>query len=205
MEWNHGAAIFPNAARFNHSCSPNATFTWNPNIDMETIHIINPVKAGDEITLCYCDMSSEKTFRTWELKHYGFVCVCPACDGDEDDFESFVHQTAERRYRISELDRATRLLRGPRLDQAVGRKDFTNQMLELAALYKEEGDNTGRLANVHLDIALLCESAGDLDHALEFAANALRTLRECQGADCPEYGKYKEALRRINKKHKAHT
>ncbi|KAF1951200.1 SET domain-containing protein [Byssothecium circinans] len=203
MEWNEGAAVFPNAARFNHSCNPNANFTWNPAIEKETIHTINDVKKGDEITLSYCDMTHEKAHRTWELKHYGFVCDCPACTGSEEDPECFAYQSAERRFRIAELNRATKMLRGKRLEQAIGNKDWVPQMLELASLYKDEGDYTCRLADVHLDLALVCEQTGDLKHALEFAANALKVKRESQGADFPDYGKYKTVLRRINGKYKA--
>jgi len=98
MEMNNGAAVFPHAARFNHSCNPNANFTWNAAIGKETVHVINDVMAGDEITFSYCDMAKEKTLRAWELKHYGFVCDCRACSEDEDDLETFAHQSAERRY-----------------------------------------------------------------------------------------------------------
>lgn len=35
MELGKGAAVFPNAARFNHSCCPNACFNWNPAIHKE--------------------------------------------------------------------------------------------------------------------------------------------------------------------------
>ena len=84
MEMGSGAAVFPNAARFNHSCVPNACFTWNEGIEGETIHTMREVKKGEEITLCYVDMEHDKRTRAWELKHYGFVCGCEAC-GDAED------------------------------------------------------------------------------------------------------------------------
>jgi hypothetical protein len=84
MEMGSGAAVFPNAARFNHSCVPNACFTWNEGIERETIHTMRDVKKGEEITLCYVNMEHGKVLRAYELKHYGFVCGCEAC-GDADD------------------------------------------------------------------------------------------------------------------------
>lgn len=148
MEMDDGAAVFPHAARFNHSCKPNANFSWNPNIEKETIHIINDVKKDEEITLSYCDMTHDKKQRAWELKHYGFSCDCPACADDEDDPESYAYKSAERRFRIAELERATKHFRGQHLDEGIEQPDFPNQLLELAALHKEEGDYSVRLAHM---------------------------------------------------------
>jgi len=148
MEMNKGAAVFPHAARFNHACSPNACFTWNAGIGKETIHMMNDVKAGDEITLSYCDMLHDKALRSWELKHYGFSCDCPACTGDDDDVNTFAHQSAERRFRLQELERETKLLRGPYLGEGVKIPDFITKLIQMAALHQQEGDFSARLASV---------------------------------------------------------
>lgn len=148
MELGGGAAIFPNAARFNHSCHPNANFSWNPAIQKETIHITKEVKAGEEITLSYCDMTHEKAARAWELKHYGFVCDCPACTEDIDLPETFANKSADQRFRIAELDRATKFRRGPRLEVGAKQPEFVGQLLELAKLYNELGLYSVELANM---------------------------------------------------------
>jgi hypothetical protein len=148
MEKDEGAAIFPHAARFNHNCNPNACFTWNSVISKETVHAMNDIVAGDEITISYCDMIHEKTLRAWELKHYGFVCDCRACAEDEDDESTFAHKSAERRFRLQELERETRFLRGKQLEEGVKEKDFVKKLLEMAALHQQEGDFTARLASV---------------------------------------------------------
>lgn len=46
MEKGEGAGVFYEAARFNHSCMPNAHFAWNADIGMETIHTTKDVEAG---------------------------------------------------------------------------------------------------------------------------------------------------------------
>lgn len=148
MEMKKGAAVFPHAARFNHACNPNACFTWNAGIGKETIHIMNDTKAGDEITLSYCDMLHDKTLRSWELKHYGFSCDCPACTGDEADTETFAYQSAERRFRLQDLENETRLLRGPHLGEGAKVPDFVTKLIKIAALHQQEGDFSARLANV---------------------------------------------------------
>jgi hypothetical protein len=148
MELENGAGIFPHAARFNHSCNPNACFTWNSAIGKETIHTMADIEAGDEITISYCDMIHDKTLRAWELRHYGFVCDCRACVEDEDDVNTFAHKSAARRFRLQELERETRFLRGKHLEEGVKQKDFVKKLLEMAALHQEEGDFAARLANV---------------------------------------------------------
>ena len=94
--------MFPHAARFNHSCNPNACFSWNSAIGKETIHSMRDIKAGEEITISYVDMEHDKRLRAWELRHYGFVCDCAAC-GDEDDESTLALKCAENRLQIHEL------------------------------------------------------------------------------------------------------
>ncbi|KAF2799362.1 hypothetical protein K505DRAFT_68262 [Melanomma pulvis-pyrius CBS 109.77] len=147
MEMDKGAAVFPHASRFNHSCNPNACFSWNSAIQKETIYIINNVQEGEQITLSYCDMTHDKMLRRWELKHYGFICDCPAC-GDDNDPSSFASQSAARRYRVMELQQETKAFRGLFLESAVNKAGFLERLMELAKLHIEEGDFTERLANV---------------------------------------------------------
>lgn len=148
MEIGEGAGIFPTAARFNHSCTPNASFNWNENVQRETIHIIHDVKAGGEITLSYCDLTHEKTLRSWELKHYGFSCDCPACLSEEDDTDGFAREGVEKRYRLKELEQTTSYLRGANLELGVREPEFVKQLLELAVLHLEIGDYSMRLARM---------------------------------------------------------
>jgi len=47
----HG--IFPNVARINHSCVPNAFYSWNEAIGRLTVHAVKDIKKGEEITIHY--------------------------------------------------------------------------------------------------------------------------------------------------------
>lgn len=192
MEWNNGAAVFPNAARFNHSCIPNATFSWHSAIGKEVVHAIEDIAEGEEIMLTYCGMTSDRTVRKWLLEHYGFVCDCRACHDDK---------SADRRFRIDDLQRTVKPFRGANLGE--GNSKTTTQMLQLLALYKEDGEYSLRVAQLQLELALICEKAGDWKHGLEFAAAAVKTKRDCQGADFVDYGKYTDVLKRIYKKSSA--
>ncbi|KAF1935876.1 SET domain-containing protein [Clathrospora elynae] len=200
MEKDRGAGVFPHAARFNHCCNPNACFSWNAKIEKETIHVMNDVAAGEEIVLSYCDMIHDKPLRTWELKHYGFVCDCRACVEDEDDETTYAHLSAVRRFRLNELERETRLLRGARLEEGASQEDFVTKLVQMAALHQMEGDFTARLPALFLDIALVCEFKGDFKMAEVAAARAVHAKKDCQGADFPDYDKYANVLHRIKDK-----
>jgi hypothetical protein len=146
MEMYQGAAVFPHAARFNHCCNPNACFSWNSNVGKETIHVMKDVAAGEGITMSYCDMIYGKPSRSYELKHYGFECDCPACEGDENDETTYAHMSAVRRFRLQDLDRETKCLRGTRLEERAKQEGFITKLLQMAALHQMEGDFTPRLA-----------------------------------------------------------
>ncbi|KAF2469942.1 SET domain-containing protein, partial [Lindgomyces ingoldianus] len=200
MEKDGGAAVFPNAARFNHSCNPNACFTWNPAIQKETVHAIKDIPAGDQITLAYCDTTHDKATRQWELKHYGFLCDCHACSGDESDSSSWAAKSAARRYRMMELQQETRYKRGKFLEFGVKTEAFVGKLLEFAKLMNEEGDYTARAADIYLDIALVCEQHGDLNFARLAAQKALQIIMDCAGPDFPDAKKYAGVVKRIKGK-----
>jgi hypothetical protein len=143
MELGKGAAIFPNAARFNHCCNPNACFTWNPRIEQETIHAMRDIEKDEEITISYCDIAHDKASRQWELKHYGFCCDCPACSGDESDAQSFAAKSASNRFRLMELGEELK-----DIEHTEGGVKLVERLLENIKLLKEEGDNSGRLGRL---------------------------------------------------------
>jgi hypothetical protein len=51
-----------------------------------------------------------------------------------------------------------------------------------------------------LDIALVCETRGDLGMAEVASARALEVKKDCQGADFPNYNRYADVLHRIKAK-----
>ena len=81
------SGIFEHASRFNHSCIPNAHFTWNPDIGQDgqgrlTVHAIRDIAFGDEVVVNYRTENSykERAARMQELRDdYGFNCTCPVC------------------------------------------------------------------------------------------------------------------------------
>ena len=74
--------IFVHAARFNHSCIPNAHVEWNQPLNRLTIHTILPISAGDDISINY-DMQNwrkKRNDRRMVLQNaYDFWCCYVAC------------------------------------------------------------------------------------------------------------------------------
>jgi hypothetical protein len=78
------AGIFVQASRFNHSCSPNARYSWNPEIKRFNIYALRDIAVGDEILVSY--LSSRNVYGSTRaarqarlLPRYGFSCACVAC------------------------------------------------------------------------------------------------------------------------------
>ncbi|KAF2740081.1 SET domain-containing protein [Polyplosphaeria fusca] len=199
FEMNDGAAVFFHASRFNHRCNSNACFTWNDKTAKEVIHTTHDIKAGEEITLTYCDATHDKATRQYELKNYGFVCDCPAC-GDTDDAESFATKSAERRYRLMELTQEMRPLRGHNLSGAIDSVQWLPQMMEYIALLVEEDHYSSLLASAYLDLALVLEGHGELRMGKNAAEKALEVRVDCMGLDFDETEEFARVVHRISRK-----
>jgi len=75
-------SILPLAARFNHSCIPNASFAWNSRLSSITVHSVVDIPPDTQIYLSYEKPYQTLDSRRTKLASYGFVCSCPACKSD---------------------------------------------------------------------------------------------------------------------------
>lgn len=78
-----GSAFFPSVARLNHSCAPNVRVaTLGPLCLLRTSR---DVRAGEELTMSYCDFSPNETFeeRAARLAEFGFSCRCLKCAAEK--------------------------------------------------------------------------------------------------------------------------
>ena len=75
--------VFPTIARFNHSCIPNAEFSWSEKRGRQEVRAIKSIEIGEEISLCYFtskwQLESAEVRRDYLFDHYGFRCDCKAC------------------------------------------------------------------------------------------------------------------------------
>eukprot|EP00798_Chlamydomonas_sp_ICE-L_P028972 gene28973-32159_t len=74
-----GEAIYPSAARFNHSCQPSCGLSFDA-WGCLRVTALQRVRRGVELTICYVDPKASRAARRARLKEqYGFDCDCVKC------------------------------------------------------------------------------------------------------------------------------
>ncbi len=74
---DHGYGLWMQAAMFNHSCVPNATYGFLG--DMLIVRLARDVVTGDEITISYVSAHDSIEERDAKLMRRGFRCECELC------------------------------------------------------------------------------------------------------------------------------
>lgn len=121
--------IFLNAARANHSCTPNAGRVWDAARQAMVFRTLQAVEAGEELCINYVDVLGSREERNANLcDHFGFECACEACalQGEE------LAKSDKRRTTIRRLyDEVSACLKEPTLGM---RKVSEHCVLQLAAV-----------------------------------------------------------------------
>ncbi|KAF7376386.1 SET domain-containing protein [Mycena sanguinolenta] len=98
------SALFLQASRLNHSCSPNVVHHFDPQSFTLTVHTTRAIAKGEEIVYSYIDLASTPTRdarRSLLRERYNFECVCDRCVLPDEA----VHESDMRRERIRETTR----------------------------------------------------------------------------------------------------
>ena len=178
------AAIFLTATRFNHSCVPNAYYSWNARDNRIELHAMVDVPCGEELTICYCHPFLTRQERTAELRMYDFRCSCPACDVSTP----FGQESEARRLEMRDLEGWISTYygqsaapffshHGPTTNAPDG---LSPALLRLVSLVKDEGLH-GELMNPYRDLADHLKSRGEFAEALAFARLELEEEVVCLG------------------------
>lgn len=82
-------AVFAEASKFNHSCSPNAKWLWKEDIGQIVIMTLTDIERGQEILISYINFDERQTVinRRLQLLDWRFLCRCERCiveDGETD-------------------------------------------------------------------------------------------------------------------------
>lgn len=185
--WQTGdyTSILVRAARFNHSCVPNASFAWNPRLERVTITAVVDIPAGTEIYLSYELPYQTQSQRLKKLSSYGFECSCVSCT-------SGVVASNKARLRMTALDARIRINRR--------RKDLVEMptdALELVELLKLEGLVGEALGLAYHDVAAGWRKYGRLDLAVQYALKELSVCIMCFGSDSPYVDATRAFLQRL--------
>ncbi|KAK5159651.1 hypothetical protein LTR04_004936 [Oleoguttula sp. CCFEE 6159] len=188
------AAVFFKTSHINHSCIPNASFAWNNTLERSTVHAVNDIAAGEEITMCYCPPYHGREDRKMVQLCYGFECTCPACDPEAPGAEA----TEQRRLRMEEL--ADILNGSANLDGSYEEADARSCLpaaIEMAELHVQEGLVNGLLVDVYTSIASMRRALGTYTAARAAYREALLALLHAEGADSPRVKETMDSLRAI--------
>ncbi|GAB0136865.1 hypothetical protein EsDP_00005153 [Epichloe bromicola] len=72
--------VFPETARMNHDCRPNAAYYFDNNTLTHYVHAITDIPPGAEISITYIDISMPRKKRVAKLlRTWGFNCSCSQC------------------------------------------------------------------------------------------------------------------------------
>ncbi|KAL8811926.1 MAG: hypothetical protein Q9200_001424 [Gallowayella weberi] len=136
--------IFLRAARFNHSCVPNAHFTWNPVLGCLTVFATQGIHGGNEILINYQyeDAYKSRAERRRNLRQsYNFECNCVACmDGPN------LNSNEQRRQEFRHLDGRIQAGTNDRPNQHQNIQRLLGLLVEAGITYPQNAELYGQLA-----------------------------------------------------------
>ena len=193
-EMGSGTCICLDASRINHSCLPNAHFSWNDNIERLTVHTVKDISEGEEISISYCPAVRTLNQRKDALKPYLFTCHCPACR--DDTVDGIISQM--RRQQMLDLDQE---IADYQCDPATARAEHGHcdeqpTILRLISLLDKEGLVYEKSLAYH-DAAEWALKQGFMEKALEYASKELAVDFCCVGQDSPSYQETKSFFLKI--------
>ncbi|CAF9933562.1 hypothetical protein IMSHALPRED_009393 [Imshaugia aleurites] len=178
FELGSGASgIFLKASRINHSCRPNAFFSWNLLLHRMTIHAIVDIPAGEEVTVSYVFPFFALAHRRDVFrKHYGFECDCPVCCLEL----ASAQRSDQRRHRIETINLAIQ-----ECDDAPSNndEDELEMVLEFIELAKDDHLDGQFLAHMYSRARECYEDRGSKELALKYAEMEVETNMRLLGED----------------------
>ena len=191
-----GGGVFLKASRINHSCTPNAHFAWNVNIQRETIHAIADIQANEEILISYCYPHLDVYHRQQKLEPYGFDCSCAPCLQD-----TALGRTSEaRRCRMGELQEKIKDVQEDLRDIIARhwREDELQARLELVDLLEKEQLFQLELRNQYHCVAMCYENRHNKARAYEYAKKAVQQALLCVGPDSDIFEGDRKRIQEMN-------
>ncbi|KAK6506517.1 hypothetical protein TWF506_011423 [Arthrobotrys conoides] len=185
--------IFPQAARLNHSCSPNVFHRYNPVINRLTVHALRDIEKGEELLTSYIDICHPTVVRRQILKHWGFRCRCSACDSPDDD-EDFRRKRIEDLFSKINKREGKRVKNGSKWTDKEYKRSLGAVVKCIRLLEKEGMEETDTLGVMYTDGVRLAVKVGEEENAVEWAEKVVEIERKCLGEDSKEFVAAKELL-----------
>ncbi|CZT01728.1 uncharacterized protein RAG0_09207 [Rhynchosporium agropyri] len=195
-------ALFPQTARINHSCLPNAQGNYNPATQKFNVHATRDIERGEEVKLNYLmEEGGLRRSRMERLREgYGFDCKCPACDFGQVRGR----RGEERRLKMVEkLKGFVVAMEGRDLLKDIVKEVEVERELEATMAYIELFESEGIAGR---ELSNMCMKAAELNldickhqEALRLAEQALQLDEDCLGTDHLDYKKNLEIVQGLKK------
>ncbi|KAF2193906.1 SET domain-containing protein [Zopfia rhizophila CBS 207.26] len=154
--------VFPEIARLNHDCRPNAAYFFDPQTLTHYVHATQTIHPGEEITITYINNEMTRSKRMASLKqNWGFDCGCSAC-------RAHPALTAESDARLLQIEG----LEG-KLDDWTDKSEATPEMAEMLLSLFEQERLYGSLGGAYKAAAMAYSSFGDRWNAIRYARRSI--------------------------------
>jgi hypothetical protein len=154
--------MYPETARMNHDCRPNAMYYYDPKTLIHATQASRTIRPGEEITIPYINILQPRSDRQAALSNYwGFKCTCSLCSSSS----THTHNSDARIRRIIHLQNAL-------ADWSSSSLGSPSTAQKLIDLYEEEGIHAAK-GTGHIFAALAYNAVGETGKAREHAEKAL--------------------------------
>ncbi|KXH51471.1 TPR domain-containing protein [Colletotrichum simmondsii] len=185
---NQTQALFPQVARLNHSCVPNAQGNFNKDLNAFTIHATRNIEPEEEITISYLDEHlGLRQFRQTALHDgYGFTCGCSAC--------STTTSSEAGEVRRAEIQRKLELFAEAASEDP---EDEFKMMLALLDAHEAEAIRGREVSTMYIATARKAFDLGKREKGRELALKGLQLEKEAVGDDSPFYAATLDAVQAL--------
>ncbi|KAM0553375.1 hypothetical protein ACHAPJ_007389 [Fusarium lateritium] len=181
-----GGGIFTISSRINHSCRQNAQHAWNENFQKLTIHAIDDIEEGTEITIMYIGKRLDYATRQHALKaKFSFDCHCDLCFLPANERKVSDARLTE----IKQLEDSS-YQGGIYFSPLVS----LHGMRKVLQLLKSEGIASAAVSRAYDLATQIATTHGDLARAKVFMERTLSTNVALEGEDSPDVQKTKQLI-----------
>ncbi|KXH67090.1 TPR domain-containing protein [Colletotrichum salicis] len=185
---NQTQALFPQVARLNHSCVPNAQGNFNKDLNVFTIHATRKIEPQEEITISYLDehLGLRQSRQTALHDGYGFTCGCSACSSTTSSEAGEV--------RRAEIQRKLELFAEAASEDP---EDEFKMMLALLNAHEAEAIRGREVSTMYIATARKAFDLEKREEGRELALKGLQLEKEAVGDDSPFYAATLETVQAL--------
>jgi tetratricopeptide (TPR) repeat protein len=181
-------AVFPEVARVNHNCLPNAFYRYDDATFALELFALRDIREDEEITITYIDPNQGIKFAERQKllgSQWGFECDCSICQAKA--------KRAESDRRRTKMNKLRTMLSDKKEDEETDLDMVLEVATELLELYEAEGMIVPRATAAEV-IAYTYNQLGEPELAVEFGKRAIRYHAILAGDDSHEVKRLRDLV-----------